>query len=291
MIDETLWSYETSVWSQSLRRVSGGAVLRRTIKGITDAERLARNGVNSRLRTKGWDAPTRPIFSDGSSEPSIYSLSSIHQSVRLLWPSPVAAWSETTGSDVSHALAAFLAELHSAKTELPVVPSPHVKRLRSHLYAEEGFVHRSLPGSAVGMLTEWVEALPDTGVLCHGGWSLSSIFASEDLSQLQVVSGEEITLSARELDLGWIVGELTELEFSASSSGQSGALYAALASLFLGAYHQITGYKIDPAFLARVVALRTTLHLFDFAETFGEEAVGQSNIAFATWLTERASML
>ena len=124
-------------------------------------------------------------------------------------------------------------------------------------------------------------------MLCHGGFTLRSVFVDSSLDRVEVPTGDEVMRSAPELDLGWMLGEFTEFEYQAGLRGVDGAFYTSAAGSLLGGWSSATGAEPDRTLLDRVIALRFCLHLCDFAETTRSGEAGAQSAPFLRWLVDR----
>ena len=192
------------------------------------------------------------------------------------------------------ALGASLARLHTSDgptDELDGVDSPHLLRLRAHLDAEPGTwagqVVAQLAPSVVDSLRHWLDELERGDVLCHGGFSLGSVFVDQDVTRIEILAGDELMVSTPELDLGWMLGELTEIEFQAGLRGGNGLAYAGAAEWFLEGWTSVTGVVPDRTQLDKVIALRNFLQACDVAETTRLLAAAERSALFMTYLVER----
>src|SRR5690606_16676433 len=183
-----------------------------------------------------------PAYEDGKAG---YSLLACEVLASQLWPAlrQVGRALETSMTS----LGAALGRLHTSggpTDELDGVVSPHLLRLRAHLDAELGTWAgqgvAQLAPAVVDSLRRWLDEIEGGDVLCHGGFSLGSVFVDQDVTRIEILAGDELMVSAPELDLGWLVGELTEIEFQAGLRGGKGLAYAGAATWFLEVLTSVT---------------------------------------------------
>lgn len=168
----------------------------------------------------------------------------------------------------------MLATLHRDGPTPDGVVGPHVQRLRDHLTDPTGpgaAALATLPSTAIARLRTIAHTITDRGtaVPVHGGFSLGSVFTDAEHHIVDVVVGPESSSGPAEIDLGWMVGELTEFEFTARNSGapDQAAVYAQAADALLTAYVSASGHALDRVLLDDVVVARIVLHMLDFAVT------------------------
>ncbi|MFW5420916.1 class IV lanthionine synthetase subunit LxmK [Nocardiopsis sp. CNT-189] len=104
-------------------------------------------------------------------------------------------------------------------------------------------------------------------VLLHGAPSMGTIVLHG--GGTQILSGEALAAGAAEYDVGWILGEITEITgFPAALTGgpdREDSAGETLADALSDGY----GAPLDGTLLARMAALRVALHMHDFATAVG----------------------
>lgn len=149
-----------------------------------------------------------------------------------------------------------------------------------------------LSGPLLSSIQGWLHELTSAtrGVPSLGNASMNSIFFDES-GRVEMPYGPEACTAPPEFDVGWLLGELTELEYSFTQRGMPSAHIPRYARTLLDSYERAGGVELDLARLARVVAVRTCLHYFDFSETMPTVPIGEADIAFLEWLIERAQVM
>ncbi len=126
-------------------------------------------------------------------------------------------------------------------------------------------VHPSGPGASV--------------VPLHGWASTGSLVPPRSRGRVALLTGEDLGAGRRELDLGWMLGDLVELAWSSPlhrAAGESAGLLSVtdLQRVFLGAYGAAgsegggrghAGPFYDPVAVGRCAVLRVVTHMQDFA--------------------------
>ncbi|MEI3867514.1 hypothetical protein V6S02_10540 [Microbacterium sp. CCNWLW134] len=293
MTMEIAWEYDTRVWQQQLRNEDGRWRLIRRIKDSRADDTLRRELSARQLEEASKTGSVRFPAPERTTEGAVYALTGPELLGSLLWPDPRVSADEIT--EVMTTLGGALAELQrdvAAAASVAGIDSPHLIRLTDHLAAHPtthaGLVVVQQQATVVERLRAWLAELPREGVLCHGGFTLGSVFVAPDLSRPEVPVGDELMASIPELDLGWMLGELTEFEYLAQGRGADPSAYPTAATAFIDGWSSATGRRPDRRWLDRVIALRYFLHLCDFAETTRSTDTGSRNAAFLAWLVERA---
>lgn len=290
---DTLWEYDTRVWRQELRTESGRWRLTRRIKESRADDTSRRELAATRLAGQPSAAAVRFVPPEYTVEGAIYELTAPDVLASLLWPQVTVTPAVLT--TLMDRLGTAVAEVHSAgpaPDSVSGLESPHLRRLAAHLSAGTatfaGLVVVQQQPAAIERLRRWLAEIPREGVLCHGGLTLGSVFVDHDVDGVEIPAGDELMASAGELDLAWVVGELTEFEYLAATRGTDGSAYADAAAVLLRAWSRRAGREPSTALLQRIVALRYLLHLCDYAETTQSTDTGSTNAPFLTWLVERA---
>ncbi|WNF27937.1 hypothetical protein RI138_14480 [Streptomyces sp. C11-1] len=126
-----------------------------------------------------------------------------------------------------------------------------------------------------------------SAVPLHGWASAGSLVPPRSRGRVALLTGEDLGVGRRELDLGWMLGDLVELAWSSPlyrTAGESAGLPSAavLQRVFLGAYdedgddgdgdnggdgdgHRLWGPVYDPDAVGRCAVLRVVTHMQDFA--------------------------
>lgn len=292
MTAEIAWEYDTRVWRQRLQSESGAWRLVRRIKETRADDTSRRERSAQSLADGGGAGRVRFLAPTYTSEGAVYDLTVSEVLASWLWPQTRVDDADLL--DVMRGLGEALGALHVERASESVtgIDSPHLRRLAAHLSAGTatyaGLVVLQQKPEVIAQLRSWLADLPREGVLCHGGFTLGSVFVDPTLTTVEVPTGDELMASTPELDLGWMLGELTEFEYLAGMRGSDGSSYAAAAHALTDAWRTATGTTIEPRRLQRVVALRYFLHLCDFAETTHSTDTGSLNAPFLTWLVERA---
>lgn len=284
----TLWEYDTAVWYQRLESTPDGARLYREFRGDGPWPRVTGEAFATAGTLGSAWVPPGP----GHGGRYSFDLSATEHLAGLLWPRIVPRLNTVDALDLPREVGRLLARLHEKAPSNTMPPAgPNIARLRRYLRsvnAQGSGVLGTLRHETVVRLAEILadlEAAPEQ-VLCHGGFSLGSIFTDDGCRSSQIVIGPEMCVAAPELDLGWMLGELTEFEFAASSSGATPPVYTAFANAFREGYQQEVGRTIDETLLAGVIAVRVALHRFDFAATTGGHEDPTVTV-FVDWLVDR----
>lgn len=169
---------------------------------------------------------------------------------------------------------AALRRLHAAAVpaDVPRGP-PAISRLSGWLAAPDGDLappaRRRLGRGRWARAQDWCDGQPGPGgdVLLHGAPSLGLLVPSPQRAVAGLITGEDLARGRAELDLGWLLGELVELEHAARR-GLGSAVpgdYAGFTAALLN------GYGAEPAGAAtrRVAALRVLTHAHDYAAYVG----------------------
>lgn len=293
MTMEIAWEYDTRVWQQQLRNEDGSWRLIRRIKDSRADDTLRRERSARRLDDASSQAVVRFPAPDRTTEGAVYTLTGPELLGSLLWPDPRLTSGEIVAvmTTLGEAVAALQRD-GAAAASVAGIDSPHLIRLAAHLTAHPtthaGLVVVQQQARVVERLRAWLAELPREGVLCHGGFTLGSVFIDADLRRPEVPVGDELMASIPELDLGWMLGELTEFEYLAQGRGTDPSAYPTAAAALVDGWRTATGREPDRRWLDRVIALRYFLHLCDFAETTRSTDTGSRNAAFLAWLVERA---
>lgn len=296
MCADIAWDYGTRAWQQRL--VYDGPqwrLARRTNESrVEDVEHRA--DARAHLASVELDPAVRLVAPTYTGDEAEYPLLACEVLASQLWPEL-----RQVGRSLEHAmtsLGAALGRLHTSAgpTEgLERVVSPHLLRLRAHLDAAPGTwagqVVAQLAPSVVGSLRRWLDDLDRGDTLCHGGFSLGSVFVDQDVTRIEILAGDELMRSTPELDLGWMLGELTEIEFQAGLRGGNGLAYAGAAEWFLEGWTSVTGVAPDRHQVDRVIALRNFLQACDVAETTRSINAAERGTLFLTYLVERVAIL
>jgi hypothetical protein len=285
------WKYSTSVWAQELWQDGTDYVLHRVIASnpVSASRSAVADEVCHRLNS-GRTSSIRIVRGHLDDQGTwSYSLQGDSPLAVHLWPSASTSW-RGKGSAIAEQLGAVLAHIHGVPANKPLVNSPHLARLIDHL-AEPGgsSVLAHLSSDTRTALISWAQPRSPSDVLCHGGFSLGSIYASSDLASVEVLLGDELTQAPPELDLGWLIGELTEFEHATLEQGLPPGRFSKVAQQVLQAYEEASGRSVSEHLLHRFIALRFALHLADYAQSFGSDGVSATQLRFLDWLIGRAA--
>lgn len=290
------WDYGTRAWRQRL--VLDGPqwqLVRRTNESVPqDAAR--RESARAELASVELENGTRFVRPTYTDEGAVYGLEVVEVLMSLLWPELrlVGRELEATMTSLGKALGTFHSRpAPEGGTDGAI--SPHLLRLRAHLDAAPsswaGQVVAQLKPTVVASLRRWLDEVSTGPVLCHGGFSLSSCFVDGSGARLDILVGDELMLSTPELDLGWMLGELTEIEYLAGLRGGNGAAYSGAADWFLEGWMAVTGKVPERGRLDKVIALRSFLQACDIAETTRSIDLAERNALFMSYLVERVPLL
>ncbi len=296
MNDDIAWNYGTSVWQQRLVFDGPGWRLVRQIQGGSPDDAARRQRSADRVASIEQAVDVRLVAPTHTDDGAAYALSACEVLVGQLWPELRVVGREL--ESVMTRLGAAVATMHTSvgfTADVETVTSPHLLRLRAHLDAAPttwaGRAIAELRPSVVGHVRRWLDELPSTGTLCHGGFALGSVFVDQDAQLIEVLTGEELMLSTPELDLGWMLGELTEFEFQAGVRGGNGMVYEGAARWLLEGWTSVTGVDPDQRWLDKVIAMRSFLRMCDVAETTKSADAAARNALFMTYLVERVGFL
>ncbi|GGV05537.1 hypothetical protein GCM10010260_48430 [Streptomyces filipinensis] len=181
---------------------------------------------------------------------------------------------------VAHALAAAgraLRTLHTTPAPVAAATPPALARLRAYLTADPAAkpggaaVHRlredvvrAWGPARLERLRSWCHGLAEPcrdAVLVHGFASLGALVPPARPAPVALLTGEDLGAARPELDLGWLLGDLAELAWSAPAPAGSADLSGAL----LDGY----GPDADRAWAARAAVVRIAAHQRDFAAYCG----------------------
>jgi|GEM_PF-2690327 len=296
MNSDITWNYGTSVWQQRLIFDGPGWRLVRRIQDGHSDDALRRQRSAERVANVAQSDGVRFVRPSHADDGAVYALTTCEVLAGQLWPDLRVVGREL--ESVMTRLGAAIGRLHTSTdltADVDGVTSPHLRRLRAHLDAAPttwaGQAIAELRPSVVGHVRRWLDELPTRGALCHGGFALGSIFVDQDAQHVEVLAGEELMLSTPELDLGWMLAELTEFEFQAGMRGGNGLAYEGAAQWLIEGWSSVTGTSPDQRWLDKVVALRSFLRMCDVAETTHSADAAARTALFMTYLVERVGFL
>jgi hypothetical protein len=188
-----------------------------------------------------------------------------------------------------------VAELHdspvSTASELPDEPTMGMARLRGYLFDETTDVVRRLftaLGSARMDVARscYSDATWDTDPRpIHGGLALGSVVPLAP-SGKTLLAGPEVGRGIPELDLGWLAGELTELEIEFQGTGQNAEVVGSLWPSFYAAYTDAFSGTTDARRVTAARLLRVLLHYCDFVSTYPNLPIGEAQVGVLLWLID-----
>lgn len=198
-------------------------------------------------------------------------------------------------ADAFERLGRLMADHHSGAVATNTTPY-HAGRLanfieRPSVGSPAANLLKKLSDDRARCLQPWVDELKNTqvGVPSHGNMTMNSVFVGDD--DIEFPYGPEACSTFPEYDVGWLLGELTELEYSFTSRKLDGQHIPLYARSFVEAYERSSGALLDIPRLARVVAMRICLHYLDFSETMPTMPIGMADMIFLEWLIDRAREL
>ncbi|MFI6769406.1 hypothetical protein [Streptomyces sp. NPDC050355] len=169
-----------------------------------------------------------------------------------------------------HTAGLLLAELHRlAPDGFPDALPPGVDRLRNFL-TTGGATPPTLRAAALiltvlghdrwGMLSTWCERLvhDERRVVSHGAPGLACLVVGPADEGVQFLIGDDLGAAPWYWDIGWLLGELTELRHVLGTPATDPA-WTCLESTLLA------GYGRDQLAVRRTAVLRIVLHLHDYA--------------------------
>ncbi|UQA94428.1 flavoprotein [Streptomyces halobius] len=123
----------------------------------------------------------------------------------------------------------------------------------------QGQVRRSLGEARWAQVLAWHHrTVTDSGTtLAHGAAGLGSLVVDRDSGGVDLLIGEDVCMAPWYVDLGWVVGELVELQWQVG--GDKGAWQSLTDALFEG-----YGRDLGPEW-KEIAALRILLHVHDIA--------------------------
>ncbi|MGW5947980.1 flavoprotein [Streptomyces celluloflavus] len=123
----------------------------------------------------------------------------------------------------------------------------------------QGQVRRSLGEERWAQVRAWhTRTVTDTDTtVAHGAAGLGALVVGRDPSGVDLLTGEDVCLAPWYVDLGWVVGELVELQWQVG--GDKGAWQSLTDALFEG-----YGRDLGPRW-KELAALRILLHVHDIA--------------------------
>ncbi|MEU1277928.1 flavoprotein [Streptomyces sp. NPDC005805] len=167
-------------------------------------------------------------------------------------------------------LGRLLRALHDTRPPgpLPYRPSRGLRRLDDWLAGRAavpraacalGEVRRSLGEERWSLLRGWRDgiATDPTAVLCHGAAGLGSLVVNPDEGTQDLLVGEDLYAGPWYADVGWVVGELVELQWQVGGDKED---WQRLTDAFLEGYGRDLGPEWN-----RIAALRILLHVHDIA--------------------------
>ncbi|MEU8776220.1 hypothetical protein [Streptomyces sp. NPDC048606] len=220
---------------------------------------------------------------------------------RVAGPSSAAAWLRDFRPQaralVAHALASVgpaLRTLHEAPVPAhrapPLAAPPGVRRLRDRCRSDGELRRRTLAvwgTRRMARLLDWADVLApeprarQDGVRplspVHGWASLGALVPPLSRGRAALLTGEDLGLGRPELDLGWLLGELAELDWTTAHQDT-----ADLRRLLVRAY----GPGPDPVLVGRAAVLRVVTHMQDFATYRGWDDELLDYIAFTAELID-----
>ncbi|WP_217250821.1 hypothetical protein [Streptomyces sp. AC602_WCS936] len=148
-----------------------------------------------------------------------------------------------------------------ATASYPPATAPHepaVARLREHAV-------RTWGAARVGRLRSWCAELTEPGgaVLVHGFASLGALIPPLRRGPVALLTGEDLGAARPELDLGWLLGDLAELDWALPVPAHPDG--PELPRVLLDAY----GPGADRELTGRAAVVRVAAHMRDFAAYCG----------------------
>lgn len=290
------WDYGTRAWQQRLVLDGPQWRLMRRTKESSPEDTARREVALASLDEIELAPGTRLVRPKYTSDGAVYELDVCEVLMSQLWPQLrlVGLGLEATMTALGKALAS-IHSLTPPEAGTGGAVSPHLLRLRAHLDADPtswaGQVVAQLKPTVLASLRRWLDEVSTGTVLCHGGFSLGSAFGDGVGKRLDLVTGDEFMLSRPELDLGWMLGELTEIEYLAGMRGGNGMAYAGAGEWLLEGWTGATGQVPDRVMLDKVIALRNFLQACDVAETTRSIDAAERNSLFLSYLVERVTLL
>ncbi|WP_461171167.1 aminoglycoside phosphotransferase family protein [Arthrobacter sp. Z1-15] len=118
-------------------------------------------------------------------------------------------------------------------------------------------------------LLDWAQDFNGTSPLCptHGSPGLANIVPPKSTGNTKILSWDEARLSIPEADVGWLLGDLLELQ-QGYRAGLAGALdlpYEDFAEAVLNGY----GAPLESRMVAKASILRMTTHLIEYVTLVG----------------------
>lgn len=280
-MSETLWSFDTVVWQQSMVR-DDAYTLERYYKGITPHEQRTRIAALGAVP----NSFITPLIDDVGV--ARYRLPGDRTLFSLIYDPDT----DVDRDGLFAELGRELAGVNRPVLQNPVCPLPW-NRLKVYIgpdYPDSVEDLRFLLGRKTLDYSRWLVEFVETqdAVFGLGGVGLGGIFV--DGSNLIIPCGPEAGSLAPEWDLAWIIGELTELEHAFLRRGQSGERVAHYGTQLVNGYTQAGG-EIDLERLSALSSLRTLLHYFDFSATYPDQFPDEEHGQFVEWLITRAYSL
>lgn len=278
--DQELWAYDTCIWFQNLVHDGPRYRLERFYKDER-ADGAAVDGLGTRHHQVRFLPPL-----DATARTLVY---------ELRCPDMLATHLPQKDADqgqVFHDLGAALAGFHRS-APLPGRGSTTLARFTDYLAEGRGTpAGHALAGigrERLELVRQWLRELEEQKqVLCHGAFTLGTVFEGAG-HRLDVAVGPEVTTGPPELDLGWMLGDLMELEHMAMTLGLPTEGYGVWGQALVAGYAQESGHEADTALLTTVAALRVVLHHCDFAASHPMANPSSENTRFLCWLVDRAA--
>ena len=289
---DVIWQNETSVWFQQLLRGAEGTYLLRR-EYATDPRDGSGAPVGVPELHVGGAALLPAVREPEWPTVDVFALSGDGQlSARLLGETEF----DPGTAELFRRTGALIADLHRTDGDVPS-RGYHLGRLAEAIDGSSGPSPTAdlgvrLSAASLERVRRWLAepATRERRVSSHGNLTMNSVFVDRDAG-VEIPYGPEAGMADREFDVGWLLGELTELEYAFTHRGLPGGHIPAYAQAFVDAYEGASGAALEVPRLARVVAMRVLLHYLDFAETMPELPIGTEDVVFLEWLIERAGDL
>lgn len=286
--DTVVWQTETSVWFQQVTvNPTGTFTLRREY--ARDPVDISGPAPSSSSLKRGGATLIDSRRDERRPSVDLYELRSQRQLALIV----LGGSAESGVRTCFRAVGELLANVHRSESRGPR-RAFHLGRFRENLElmdpgSPSSRLRTMLHRDALEDITRWLDDVesPDLGVPSVGNAAMSSIFLDET-GGVEMTYGPEACTARPEFDVGWLLGELTELEYSFAQRGLPSSHIPDYARTLLDSYTSAGGPRLDLGRLARVVAIRVCLHYFDFAETMPTIPIGAADVGFLKWLIERA---
>lgn len=298
IVPTVIWRHETAVWCQEMTDQNGIYRLSREYVQQPATQRSwdwgGTAGVGrpdgSLMTPSETDYPRTVTFDDTGPQTLIQMIQDLPR-VRHAQREPLSWFLNEVMGDLGRAVAEFHDMQMDTAALAADAPTMGMSRLRYYLFGETSeAVERLLTVLGPGRVEDMRACVADAGWhgesrLLHGGLALASVVPLAPSGRI-LLAGPEMGRGVPELDLGWLAGELTELEIDAQGHGPTRDLVGTLWPAFKAAYTDAYSGATDGQRVAAARVLRVLLHYCDFVSTYPKLPIGEAQLSVLLWLIE-----